>query len=1389
MDKEVDGLAIGTLEGLYFLRDLQNPENELLLQAKKHVLQVQVFPTESLIVTRTDTFIRYLVMPSDWRSTSKADMFKGDKLKKTKGCSLFVTHQSKGSVSMCTIVKNKLQLYKWDGKKMEEQFDITLSSPPLQICFASANRLCFSVDAEYEFSLLDLESGDIVELFANPSPSSNRSLHMPLFCLSNPQDNQMFLFYGNCLVCVELSQLQEEFYLKFNNSEPPVLVSFAHPYVLAAFQDGTMEVASTSGSVVDTLQDIKIKDLFSLDQTVFALYPDQQSMSRLMPLSKMDQLETFLKSKQFDEALDLLREMTVLSSSERKRMAQEVRQSYGYSLFTDGNYSRAFAQMAHCGIHLMEIVASFEGFIQVPENYETKIPMVSGEALKIAMVAFVSHFLSDKLHPATSKSKKTPFVVLPEKSTAISVTNEDVDNILLTLYLETNISMDSLLGFMQSDQSVRKDTFVEQLTKYGRWDALVELFMQNDELEKALQTMETVGRGKQDRYCIDTTAAYLAQCQDEELIRRYSTWVLVEDPVAALRIFVPSRTEDRFLDPRMVVKHLKLTSEDAVLPYLEDLVIEQRYIGEVFFHNELVVAYLRAWEEATDDSQRADIGGRLSQFLSWSEKYEPTKFISLIPEGLPVVRQAMVELIHSKDTLTEFHSVYAWGDNSLGQLGCGWSDGKRYPELVEVMSGKSVRAIASGDNHTVLCTGKGYVYTWGDNTQFQLGVQSKEQEHIPKLVESMAGYRIASVAACGNLCAALTEDGGVFWWGFAAESFGFFEPKPVMVKSLAGKVIKQIAVGSRHIMALSDDGQVFSWLCNNRGQLGHESLEPSEEPKLVHGLEGTEIVFISCGEFHSAAVSSEGELFVWGDNSNGQLGQDIMAVKMMQQPVRLQLPNADERVGYVSCGGFHTVIKVFPNIVYVMGSGNLGQLGLLEPLDADEYDMMREMKHTILFQQQIRTELTNDCANAMAKAKTDAEPESESSSGGNIGTDEQQSEAADGEDESERDPAVGAFGIQELPEIYQQAEQFLSVQLSDEVTRLEVDAASVEGLRGDDRLATNGGIFAGPNSTGVVDSHGRLLMFGNSHCCGFGYPETARSGELELTPSRYTKVASELKRSTAPVQLYPRVVRHRKNKRPLIPIYVSIGRSHSVAVARDVQEDAYVVVKRALRVFLCMKRLRSKQKEARARDVYIGQLVEAEKEYVDLLSQLNNVYLKATATKNYVSEKMLSLATVKVERMILLHMNLMEAMQATLNDRVHKTMVGELWTSRAEAFKVYVEYVRNHGMVLEALMVAASQHQEFRTFVEEQERKNPPFKTLLEIPVGRVEIYAKHIVPQLLKMTSAKDLDHMPLQRSQLFLSNFVWRNKRGRTRRSRRFWKFQWVEWKSTPSTLCPSC
>uniref|UniRef100_A0A3Q1GUS9 HECT and RLD domain containing E3 ubiquitin protein ligase 3 n=1 Tax=Acanthochromis polyacanthus TaxID=80966 RepID=A0A3Q1GUS9_9TELE len=275
-------------------------------------------------------------------------------------------------------------------------------------------------------------------------------------------------------------------------------------------------------------------------------------------------------------------------------------------------------------------------------------------------------------------------------------------------------------------------------------------------------------------------------------------------------------------------------------------------------------------------------------------------------------------------------SVYTCGSNSCGQLG--HDKAGTSPELVGALDTQKITMVSCGRAHSMAVNEQGQVFAWGASEGGQLGLGTMEAAvRIPRLVKRLCDHRISQVM-CGNQhCIALSRDGELFTWGQNSSGqlgLGKGEPSklsPHPLKSLAGIPLAQITAGGDHSFALSLSGAVFGWGKNRAGQLGLNDKQDRAVPCHIKFLRSQKVVYISCGDEHTAALTKDGGLFTFGDGSWGQLGHGSTNNELLPRRV-LELMGTE--VSQIACGRHHTLaFAPSSGVVYAFGCNSHGQLG------------------------------------------------------------------------------------------------------------------------------------------------------------------------------------------------------------------------------------------------------------------------------------------------------------------------------------------------------------------------------------------------------------------------------------------------------------------------------
>ncbi|XP_058626281.1 uncharacterized protein LOC131537051 isoform X2 [Onychostoma macrolepis] len=217
-----------------------------------------------------------------------------------------------------------------------------------------------------------------------------------------------------------------------------------------------------------------------------------------------------------------------------------------------------------------------------------------------------------------------------------------------------------------------------------------------------------------------------------------------------------------------------------------------------------------------------------------------------------------------------------------------------------------------------MSAGRSFVAFIRDGKVSVLRLCSEDGDHDgkPKTLE-LKNDRIRLIV-CGEAGAVLLAYGGKV----------LIMDKSTVCRSLKGldnRQVIQIACGDHHSMALTNNGQVFVWGENSHGQLGLRKDHPgSPSAQHVQSLSGIPLAQISAGGDHSFVLSLSGVVFGWGRNSAGQLGLGDTTDRHV--PTMVNSLNRKKTVS-ISCGGEHTATLSKGGTVFTFGSGGSGQLG------------------------------------------------------------------------------------------------------------------------------------------------------------------------------------------------------------------------------------------------------------------------------------------------------------------------------------------------------------------------------------------------------------------------------------------------------------------------------
>ena len=267
-------------------------------------------------------------------------------------------------------------------------------------------------------------------------------------------------------------------------------------------------------------------------------------------------------------------------------------------------------------------------------------------------------------------------------------------------------------------------------------------------------------------------------------------------------------------------------------------------------------------------------------------------------------------------------TLTCWGNNGSGQLGAATTAAEPRTEV----AGGPWQGIAPGAYQSCGIQADGTLWCWGDNTNGQLGTGDTVATSVPT---EITGGSWSQVSTSYYHTCATKLDGTLWCWGINANleladsSVGF----RMVPGQVSGSDWTQVVTGLYHTCAIKSDKSLWCWGGNTAGQLGNSSA-----PILAQGSQGGVSIplqvagvwkSISSGLAHTCGIMNDLSLWCWGDNSSGQLGDGTQI--SASAPVAAVAPG--QAWASVSAGSAHTCALATDGTIWCWGSNSDGQLG------------------------------------------------------------------------------------------------------------------------------------------------------------------------------------------------------------------------------------------------------------------------------------------------------------------------------------------------------------------------------------------------------------------------------------------------------------------------------
>ncbi|XP_038232593.1 protein RCC2 isoform X2 [Dermochelys coriacea] len=279
--------------------------------------------------------------------------------------------------------------------------------------------------------------------------------------------------------------------------------------------------------------------------------------------------------------------------------------------------------------------------------------------------------------------------------------------------------------------------------------------------------------------------------------------------------------------------------------------------------------------------------------------------------------------------ITTEGKLWSWGRNEKGQLGHGDTKRVEAPKLIEVLSNEVIASAACGRNHTLALTESGSVFAFGENKMGQLGL-GNQTDAVPSPTQIMYNGQPITKMACGAEFSMIMDCKGNLY-SFGCPEYGqlghnsdgkfiaraqrieydcelvprrvaiFIEKtKDGQILPVPNVVVRDVACGANHTLVLDSQKRVFSWGFGGYGRLGHAEQKDEMVPRLVKLFDfpGRGAAQIYAGYTCSFAVSETGGLFFWGATNTSR--ESTMYPKAVQDLCGWKIRS-------LACGAMETI--------------------------------------------------------------------------------------------------------------------------------------------------------------------------------------------------------------------------------------------------------------------------------------------------------------------------------------------------------------------------------------------------------------------------------------------------------------------------------------------------
>jgi alpha-tubulin suppressor-like RCC1 family protein len=270
-------------------------------------------------------------------------------------------------------------------------------------------------------------------------------------------------------------------------------------------------------------------------------------------------------------------------------------------------------------------------------------------------------------------------------------------------------------------------------------------------------------------------------------------------------------------------------------------------------------------------------------------------------------------------------NLWTWGYGSAGRLGNASTTLTNSTPVTTFSGGSNWKQVSAGVVHAAAIKTDGTLWVWGNGTLGRLGINDVTIRSTP--VTTFAGGNNWKQVSSAAGTAAIKTDGTLWIWGLGSSgrlgTNDTTQRNTPVTTFAGGNNWKQVSCGYQHTAAIKTDGTLWIWGRGEFGRLGNAVTTGNISTPVTTFAGGTDWKQVAAGYRHTAAIKTDGTLWTWGNGNNGQLGNGLTT--NVSTPVTTFAGGTNWK--QVSSGDFDIAAIKTDGTLWTWGRGTDGQLG------------------------------------------------------------------------------------------------------------------------------------------------------------------------------------------------------------------------------------------------------------------------------------------------------------------------------------------------------------------------------------------------------------------------------------------------------------------------------